>query len=680
MDTVSSPRSPWALTFAIILGFTVALVIGGADLYFKTPLLEHGDAAVNALQIDNARHGSEIYGNYSRFQFNHPGPAFFYTYAAGEIVLKDWLGLVPTPHNAHLLASLFVQTCCFALAVGLVHCWIGSWTFVALALLGGVWHFSLARFAFTSIWPPHVLLMPFLAFIASACSFAAGRRWDLLLMVLTGGFLFHGHVAQPLFVGGIGSLALFLHYRQLKRTAEWTGLKPWWRANRRLLACCGGLIFLFLLPLLIDVVCYGLRGNISTIFRRVLLNTEESKGLIQSLLYFLSFPTYADNQEDLFSKLGPESYQFFRDHLPILGAWAVFVILPAAFAYWRWKKLPLPAQQFLGGAYLIIGCTFFLCIVWGKMQAGPMVQFNGYFYHGVYYFLGLLSIGVICSIPGRLLPVPVTAAICGVAGISASWMFRAPRLGADESGMTIRKGVEAALQADTSRRPKLVVFEHYAWPEAASVVLELQRRGIPFYVSPTWNFMFGRRHSLRLLGAHPEEASDIWWITEPGPDGIPINSNLQLFTHPAVLDPQDAAVSFAGKAGGFRYLVHGLSVGNVEFAWTDDQRIALKFQAAQATGDVKVTFDTNIHMRAQSPLVQPAEVFFDGRSLGIISVSKHEEQAIVIPGPLWNAASVPVLELRFPAAVYTSSFSLPANETWSAIALFGVHFRVIPAN
>ena len=679
METVSSPRSPWALAFAITIGFMVAFVIGGADLYFKTPILETGDAAVNGLQIENARHGAEIYGNYSRFQFNHPGPAFWYTYAAGEIVLKDWLDLVPSPHNAHLLASLLVQTSCFALAVALVHCWIGSWTFVALALMGGVWHFSLARFAFTSIWPPHVLLMPFLAFIASACSFAAGRKWDLLLMVIVGGFLFHGHVAQPLFVGGIGSLALFLYYRHLKKEAAWVDLRHCLRTNRGLLVLCGVWIGLLLLPLLIDVVSFGLRGNVSTIFRRIYLNTEESKGLMQSLLYLLSFPAYTHNQEDFFTKLGPESYQFFRDHLAILCGWAAFVFLPAAFVFWRRRTLPAAALQFLGGAYVIIGCTFLLCIVWGKMQAGPMWEYNGYFYHGVYYFMGLLSLGVICSIPGRMLPVPVTAAICGVAGISASWLFRAPRLSQDESGVTLRQGVEQALQIDTSRRPKLLVFEHYAWPEVASVGLELMRRGIPFYVSPGWNFMFGRQHSLRQLGPTPETAADIWWITKPGPGGVAISPVLQIFTQPAPVDPQNTEISFAGRADGFRYLIQGLSVGNVEFAWTEDQRVAMRFQTVPATADVRVVFDANIHNRPQAPQVQPAEVFFNGKSQGIVSISRHEQQAVTISREVWNASTEAVLELRFPDAVYSRPFSYPASDIWSAWGFWGIRFQLLPA-
>jgi hypothetical protein len=674
-SSAATPRSPWALTFAITIGFMVAFVIAGADLYFKTTILEQGDIAVNALQIDNAKRGTEIYGNYSRYLFNHPGPAFFYVYAAGEIVLRDWLELVPSPHNAHLLALLLLQIGCFALAVGLVHAWIGSWTFVALALLGGVWHFSLARYAFTSIWPPHVLLMPFLCFITAASSFAAGRRQEMITMLILGGFLFHGHVAQPLFVGGLGALGFFLHYRHLKASGTWTGVLGWLRANRLLVLGGGVVIAIFLLPLLLDLTRYGLRGNLMTIVRRFIHNTEEWKSSLQSLLYFLSFPTYASNQEHLFSTLGPETYAFFRQHATGLSAWAVFLTVPGIFALFRAAKLPAAARRFMGTAYPILGATFLLCLVWGKMQAGPMFQFNGYFYFGVYYFAGLLSIGIVCSIPGRLLPLPVTAALCGIAGISASWLFRAPRLNPEETGAILQQGIDAALAQDPSPRTKLLVFEHRDWPEAASVALVLQRRGIPFAVSNFWTFMFGRQNELHLLGPAPATKADTWWISRPGPQGSPLGNNVHLFTQPAAVDPTHTQISFAGGANGFRFLINGVSVGNTTHTLTEDRVVTFKFRPMAATRDVQVTFDADCNRRPNASSAQPAVVTFNGRTLGTLTASQREPLSLIIPRELWNSAPDAVLELTFPEAAYFQFYYRPGNDTWFAWSLWTITFQ-----
>ncbi len=677
MDSTAASRSPWSLALAIGLGLMVALVIAGSDLYFRTPMLEQGDIAVNALQIDNAKHGTEIYGNYSRFMFNHPGPAFFYVYGAGEGVLYDWLGVVPAPHNAHLLASLFLQVSCFAVTIALMHCWVGSWTFVALALLGGMWHFSLAQHAFTSLWPPYVLLMPFLAFLTAASSFAAGRTRDLAIAVVAGGFLFHGHVAQPLFVGGLGGAAALLHFRGLQTAAAWTGRRDWLRAHRGLVWFCAAWVGLLLLPLAVDVALYGLHSNFSVIVHQFLVNTQEGKGPLQSLLYFLSFPTYASNQEDLFTRLGPESFRFFREHLSILGGWLLFLAGPAGFAWLGRHRLPAEARRFFAAAYPLWAATAVLCVLWGMLQAGPMFQYNGFFYFSVWYFAGLLSIGVICCIPGRLLPMPITAALCGVAGISASWLFRAPRLTPEEAGTPLRENIGAVLKKDPSRRPKLLVFEHYAWPAAATIALELQRRGIPFYVSPAWNFMFSRRHDSNRLGPAPQEDADVWWITHNGPGGQPITNDLQLFTRPALLDPRNAELNFSGRANGFRYLITGLSPGNIDDAWTDQKRAIFAFQPLPAAGNVRVSFDVRANVGPKY-LPQPAEVVFNGRRLGTVSTDKPDELSLMIPRELWNSSPRAVLELRFPRPMSVGSYPLAPSDLWCAWRFTKIRFATAP--
>ena len=63
MVSTPSTRSPWPLAAALTVMLLVAMVVEGREVYFETTILETGDAAVNALQIDNAKGASEIYGN-----------------------------------------------------------------------------------------------------------------------------------------------------------------------------------------------------------------------------------------------------------------------------------------------------------------------------------------------------------------------------------------------------------------------------------------------------------------------------------------------------------------------------------------------------------------------------------------------------------------------------------------
>ncbi|REM67800.1 hypothetical protein DSI38_09235, partial [Mycobacterium tuberculosis] len=75
----------WIVFFAV---FAIVLATA-AGFVFGPYRLEVGDFAANALNIIRAKSFHEIYGNYSRWQFNHPGPFFFYVYAFGEMVLVD---------------------------------------------------------------------------------------------------------------------------------------------------------------------------------------------------------------------------------------------------------------------------------------------------------------------------------------------------------------------------------------------------------------------------------------------------------------------------------------------------------------------------------------------------------------------------------------------------------------
>lgn len=85
LDT--SRSSSFAVVVSAIV-FLAILLILNRDL-FKVPIWEYTDFAANALQVERAKHFRELLGNYSRWGFHHPGPAFFYIFAFGERVLHD---------------------------------------------------------------------------------------------------------------------------------------------------------------------------------------------------------------------------------------------------------------------------------------------------------------------------------------------------------------------------------------------------------------------------------------------------------------------------------------------------------------------------------------------------------------------------------------------------------------
>jgi len=90
----------------IFLAALLVLAAANRRFIFQEPFHEEGDFAVNALQIDQAKRFHEIHGNYSRFNFDHPGPAFFYVYALGEAALYDAVRLTASPAAAHGMNTL----------------------------------------------------------------------------------------------------------------------------------------------------------------------------------------------------------------------------------------------------------------------------------------------------------------------------------------------------------------------------------------------------------------------------------------------------------------------------------------------------------------------------------------------------------------------------------------------
>ncbi len=659
---------------AVSLALIVAFAAAGFDQYFKIPYLEKGDVAVNALQIDNAKYFREIYGNYSRFEFNHPGPAFFYAYAAGEWIFCDWLKVTPSPGTAHLFTSMCLQSLFFALSLAIMATHLSPRLWLPLGLLTAALYFGPLKDPFMSIWPPHVLLMPFLCFLVSCCSVGTGRVAHLPFAVLAGGFLFHGHVAQPLFVGSLGTLAFALCAYRLRGPAPHPSWREIFASHRRVAITSAALAGLFLLPIVIDVVTGGTRSNIATILGRFYANTGDSKSLWQSFLYFLSFATPAQNQDEIFSTMGPQVGEFFRTYRGHVGLWICLLALPPLLGLiWR-SRLTVEERRFLLTSHLFVLCAVAGCILWGMAQAGPMWQYNGYFYYAVYFFGLLLILGWLDGLVRYQGNAAFTSVLFAVSAIAFTWAFRLPRLGESETGAVTKRAVEAAL-SDHDTRPKILVFEHKDWPAVASVALDLQRQGFNFYMEPWWQFMFGLRHQVTRLGDASEKSAQVWWLTNPGPGGIPLSPTLSIFTKPAPIQASGDEIRFRGGDNAFRYIVQGVNAGIVDFAWAELPRLVLVFAPQPSDRDVKITFDARSawHSR-EGTKPQLAVIFYNDQEVGRLTAFDRAPLSITVPRELWNRNPAGKLELRFPDALPNHDYKRPRHEWWTSWGIWSIRF------
>ena len=184
--------------------------------WWRVPITEGGDFAANSLQVYHAKVFRELLGNYSRWQFHHPGPVYFYLFAAGEYLFYDLLHIVPAPANAQFLTVLLVNTALLFGSIEIFARHFSSALFRPLALGAAVLlifevNHAQPGSALVSLWMPHVALFAFLFFASACASVAAGRIGHLPLVALGAMLLVHLHMAQFLFAGvmSLGSLRGF---------------------------------------------------------------------------------------------------------------------------------------------------------------------------------------------------------------------------------------------------------------------------------------------------------------------------------------------------------------------------------------------------------------------------------------------------------------------------------------
>lgn len=662
-------QSPPRLFCSVFLGILAALIIVNWSFFFATPWVEHGDIAVNALQIERAKQGHELLGNYSRFHFNHPGPAFFYAYAAGELLFHDWLHLCPTPHNAHTLTGLAIQAFFFALTLVLAAQWVRRPLFVPLALFAGAVHFGLTEYAFLSLWPPHVLLMPFLAFWVACVSVAAGRGHDLPWAVLAGSFLVHGHVAQPLFVAG-----LFLPaYGLLVRRARHAGLARPWRAHPWAHAAAALLLAVFLLPIVLDLA-RGAASNFHDILRHLQYNGGDRKSPVSSILYLLSFFGYETRQADLLTHLNRQSLDLFTAHWPAFTCWLGLIggLVVGVRRGWFAPEARLAGIGWLA-LHFWLG-TAALCVVWGVMQAGPMMDFNGYFYYGFIYLVLLAAAALVSSRPALaspphwLIPVLLLGAVA-----TGALKFRLPGPDANQQEILSRDMLLDVLAARPERdRPILLSFNHHDWPEVVMAALVLKRQGVPFYADENWEFMFQEEHLVPTAWLKADQPPMEVWRFIPrtaGAPGLRFTKGLNLVLTPQPLAADHGDIDFSSQGNIGLYLSAGLASPEDDSSWTSQPDVLLQFRPDPAVRDVEMQIIATPFLPGKRIEMQPTELRFNGRLLFSSPFTEPGVLRVRIPREIWNQHPVAALHLHFPNAKAPSQVGVSSDVRILALAV-----------
>lgn len=631
---------PW---WALWLALVVILVLCHPKFLFLEGHAEVGDFAANALQIRNAKYFHELYGNYSRWGFHHPGPVFFYAYAAGEWLFYDLTRLVPSPFNAHILAGIIVQCGFFAWALCIVRRRISHPLLIPLLLVFGGLHFATVNSVipdsvFTSIWAPHVLLFPFLCFLVACASLASGDAKALVAATVAGSFLVHGHVAQPLFIVPCFLLAIAVFLRRSRRLDG--SFAAVIRHHKRPILISAGLVVLALVPLIIDAT-NGRQSNLSLILQHFSGHSGDRKTLPASLIYLATFFSYVANPETFCDQITGGSLRFLRDRWYFVAAWLAIALGLLGFG-WRASR----RNRFIAwlGTYFILGMGLTVC--WGILQNGPMFNFNGFFNFGLIFILLILVAAVLCeAIPAR-----ASRTVYIGLGLMGLLLFvpvtRGWRLASDLPDIsyppTLSSGLASAAQADGART-KFLVFPHGDWPRATGVALALERLGYNYAISPEWAFMFGRDHARPLAEAVNAEDLAVWKFTPPAPSltGVMLNDGAFISTFGVPLDPGGAEVRFAGpEANAARYVMAGWGLAEDKAGQMTEDLGVLQFRPVQTTQDV----ECSIWFRSEdsAPASEPPalSVRFNSLNLARVQGDALGKLAFRIPRETWNQSGL----------------------------------------
>ena len=665
------PRG-WMAPIVLWLLVSFLFIFSHFSYHFLKPHYEGSDFAANALQIRQAKAFRELYGNYSRFRFHHPGPAFFYAYALGEVVLFDTLKVVPAPYNAHVVTGIFIQALFFTWALVIAGRRLRRPLLLPLMLVFAGVHFGILNYnipssAFESIWPPYVLLFPFLCFIVACASFASGEIKDLVPCAVAGSLLVHGHVAQPLFVLPLflTACAAFWYFRKRGKdpppgsSAVWTWLS----------AIC--LVGIFSLPLILDA-CKGEQSNLRLILQHLTQHATDHKSFAQSVTYLAAFFYYVATTEQYCDPLILSKLTFLVERMPFLWMWILIAIVILA--------APKPAVSserrfFFGLAFFFAGALL-LTIVWGTFQTGEMVAFNAYFNFGLLYvpFI-LLAISLLSwrefRSPGRVKLFLYALAIALGIGTAKSWtrdanLFGAPT-GTKEMVEMIR---QSAVEDQQKVSTKFLSFEHDAWPWAIGVALALERFGYGYAIPANWAFMFGANHIADLPISLRFGQVALWTIKSPADSG-----DNWISTSPPPINPIQAEITFSGaEANASAFVIGGWDVSTGPFSWSTGKTALLYFSALPSASDVEITFHLFPYTYSARKS-QRLTISFNEELAKSFEVTGHSALSIRVPMEVWNRRPGATLAFEFPDAISPLAAGESADSRVLGCGFIRIEFR-----
>jgi len=639
----------WLIFLAVAFLFCAFNLFENRAFIFGPAVLETTDFAANALQIIDAKSFHDIYGNYSRWGFNHPGPFFFYAYALGESVLFNALGVVKSPHQAHVFSGILVQSLFLSAAICCFICLTRRRLtgFVVLACASAFLPATLA--AVTSIWPPDVLLGPYVLLIVSCAAMALGRHRWIPVATLAVCVLCHGHVAQPLMTIPMFLLASVLYLRASRsagmdyRDAIKIALPQVFLAS--IIAC------IFLVPIALDLLrCPDCNAHRIASYMR---SAGRPARWGQAFNYIASFFLFDHSPEWLD---GVRKIRVLTSRTAIVAAMCVAALAAPAIMK---KKLRSEEYSSLRIIAMFAMFALLLSIIWAKRITGPLYAFNGFFVYAIYFVLiATAACAFILPIRQPKYSISAAALLCAVT-VVVSLAYPAPKSFSALSA--VRPTTQSVNRSDLAL---INQTDRGDWTAMVALALWLKRSNVEYLVPRSWMFMYGwdrGSNAERILQAGTQV--EIWEsgtgqeMLSKGTFDPSAFCRIGIDSRQPSLTGTSDAITKARNACSMTTFGLDIPKGLTE-GWTDGNIVAFQFVGRRVTGEVDFTLDVLPYLGSGALRKQTVKINVNGVQIRSMDVSNDGPITVAVPMTAWNKSSVITVTLALPDAVSPSDLGL----------------------
>lgn len=528
---VASRRRILTGAIGVLVASTVALSWLVPTLRSTPPTYPTGDRALLEIYTLHASRGDLSVGPYSRWRWNHPGPAYFYALAPLHAL---------TGHEFSLRWTVLLLNLASVVAAVVLLGRYGGWPFgLGLMVALSIYFFrpnpagGLGLLA--DVWNPHAPMLPFAVLLVLCARLASGVITVLPWLVLVASFVAQTHIGFVPCTAAVTATAGLLYVARcrvvpgvLGQQAETAGTDPKGRpATLWIHAAIWVFVLLWSLPLL-EQLRAGPGGNLAHLVSFFVADSNLETPTMVTSFNALSYA--------LWMAIGGR-FPFSTDFDLFAAVWSVLqLVLLAAGSVWAaLTRRAFPATLCLIG--LVAACAAFWSIK----------QVRGGIHEYLIFWISIVSVvntaallglvmdwgrSALSQLPHHRLPMlsiggPVAVGLFGVLLTVQSALVLHDNQqrtlngndyehAARERSRVLFSAIEEDLWRHCRSRP-LIRMQSRRWPDAAGVVLQLYKTGVPLAIDDRYLFLFTET----FLATGVEDVEFLFTDTAPDVSEIP---------------------------------------------------------------------------------------------------------------------------------------------------------------